>query len=217
MSSSQDSNGCCSLRGRCGLSTPSLAGLALSIPQLTARGKLPERLGGFEAVPGGDSHPPLGDLRAELADRRSPKLQLPLRAAIAASRSSRAPLVLGQVHVDEFAQRRGLEPVVVPRVARSSASSSARAAACSLSKSPCCTRLDARPATRYRYAQFDGPFANTCPCCIADLQLAVGAGISARVRRRRGRSVAAAWRGSGRRDRGRAFGNRRRRTRSCAA
>jgi hypothetical protein len=32
----------------------------------------------------------------------------------------------------------------------------------------------------YVYAQFDGPLENTFPCCIADLQLAGGAGISAR-------------------------------------
>jgi predicted RNase H-like HicB family nuclease len=65
------------------LSTPCLAGLVLSIPQLTARGQeLPERLGRFEAVPVGDSHPPGCDLsRAEVGDREPPNARTGLESS----------------------------------------------------------------------------------------------------------------------------------------
>jgi hypothetical protein len=38
--SAHESNGRCSMRGRCGFSTPFLAGLVLSMPQLTARARV---------------------------------------------------------------------------------------------------------------------------------------------------------------------------------
>ena len=82
-----------SVRRRCGLSTPCLAGLTSIIPQSIARPEhLPKRLGRLEAVTGRDRHPPGGDLlRTQLAQTLIPELADGLRQeASAASRSSPA-------------------------------------------------------------------------------------------------------------------------------
>src|SRR2546423_1564830 len=70
-SSVHDSNGCCSLRLRTGLSTPTFAGLTSIIPPRNGRVKdLSERLGCFEAIAGRGRHPPRRDLlRRQLTDR----------------------------------------------------------------------------------------------------------------------------------------------------